>query len=163
MPVKNILLITNWERETGRADAELSHSAKSQMKKLVQKIFSYDLPQPFALRISDLAHSSYDTLSYFTDKMKVKFVWTNNDNESLYHNAQREYNNLQTIIESTQKARTVVVWVTQDELKDILNTMRSDSFQWADTDIIDWKHNIYSALVDIKEKSVLIDTYAYGQ
>ena len=162
MPVKNILFITNWEKEVGRADAELSHSAKSQMKKLVQKVFSYNLPQPFAVRISDLAHRSYDTLDLFADKMNVKFVWLNNDNESLYHTAQTDYTNLQNILSSTKKARTVVVWVTQDELKDILNTMKADNFQWADARVIDWKHNIYSALVDVEEKNVLIDSYNYG-
>lgn len=163
MSIKNILFITNGEKEEGRADAWLSHSAKSQMQKLVQKVFSYNLPQPFALRISDVAHRSYETLDFFADKMNVQFVWMNNDNESLYHNAQSDYTNMDNILSSTKKARTVVVWVTQDELKDILNTMKADSFVWTDAGIIEWKHNIYSALVDVQEKSVLIDTYKYGQ
>ena len=162
MSVKNILFITNWEKETGRADAELSHSAKNQMIQLVQKIFSYNLPQPFALRISELSHRSYETLDYFADKTNAKIVWTY-DNEWVDKNTWDDYTSLQSIIASTKKARTVVVWVTQDELKDILDAMKNDSFKWADAGIIDWKHNIYSALVDIEEKSVLIDTYPYGQ
>lgn len=148
MSVEQIIYITPGESELG----ELTSMAEYQLKKAATTLFEWEtseLPKVFRATENNVISTS-DSLLYLANKCRK----TSNDSwELIYNNLIKNPADMDEIIHSTRQWKIgIVLWVTQIELKNILDVLQKDWYVVANKNEINHTYNIYAVTIYPKDK-----------
>ncbi len=144
MAVEKIIYVTPGEEKLG----ELTQVAKVQFKKLIQEVFSHERGKNIVLRMSEENNQETESLSLIYNAVgKDIGEW-----EAIYMHPLSNSADLEEVIASTRKWETVIVGVSQKELKDVLDWLKSNWYNVVDKEKIHRKYNVYAVTIDLKNK-----------
>ena len=146
MWVNKIIYITPalWSRN------DLTPLAKSQLQKVGRKFLAWEnVDAPIAFRCIQDYHPAQDWVRYLSRRCSktIKDIKENFDFVFLSDNT-----NIQEAINSTKQWHMVVVGVTQEELKNVLESCKKDWYNVINKDKINWKSSVYAISIDLKNK-----------
>ncbi|MCX6824919.1 MAG: hypothetical protein NTY80_01725 [candidate division SR1 bacterium] len=144
MAVEKIIYVTPGEEKLG----ELTQVAKAQFKKLIQEVFSHERGKNIVLRMSEENNQETKSLSLIYNAVGKDI----GEGEAIYMHPLSNSADLEEVIASTRKGETVIVGVSQKELKDVLDGLKSNGYNVVDKEKIHRKYNVYAVTIDLKNK-----------
>ena len=146
MSVKKIVYITPWESERG----ELTSMAEHQLNSIVKNVLEWEIgDSPIVFRTTNKSSLRSDSLLYISNKFRKAI---SDSSEAHYRNLISIPENINSIIDSTRWWKAVIAFVVQEELKNILNSLKENWYDVIDKEKINHPYNVYTVSVDTESK-----------
>lgn len=147
MSVKKIVYITPGESEKG----ELTSAAESQLRSVAQNVLEWEIGNtPMVFRETNKSSlNSSSNLLYISNTFRKAI---NNASEAHYRNLISNPENIPSIVDSTRWWNAVIVFVVQDELKNVLEALQENWYNTVDKEAINHPYNVYAVSVDTEKK-----------
>ncbi len=166
MWVKKVIYITPWMHdeypwasgETERV-GDLTKEAKGQLNKVISDILIPEVKDsPLAYRTTHKLSPSYDSLDYLRTKFRKA-----TDEKFTYGNFVENPWNIEDIVSSTKNSEAVVFGLIQQDLQNILESLKNNWYDVIDKNNIKHRENVYVVTVDLNNKKSNFSEFPYGK
>ena len=148
MWVNKIIYVTPGESHRG----ELTSVAESQLRKVAHTTLGWDIENSTKVfrTTAEKMPITDDSLLYLSSKCGKT---TEDISEHLYNNLLSSLDDIHDIINSTKEWEVAVVWVTQTELKHVLDSLKENWYNVIDKEKIRNKYTVYAVTIDLHNKA----------
>ena len=152
MEVEKIIYVTPWSLDkypdadgtTGRL-GDLSKHALAQLSNVISYVLKPEVSdKSLAYRTTSRLDSANDTISYIVNNFRDA------DGEDSHGHYVAHPENIEEVVASTQTAEVIVFWLTQTDLKEVMESLKNTWYDTVDAARIQYHNNIYVVSVDVK-------------
>ena len=146
MSAKKIIYVTPGESEKG----ELTPMAEYQLTSVIKNVLEWEIGDaPLVYRTTHTSSLRSNSLFYLSNKFRKAI---NAAGEAHYNNLISHPEQITSVIDSTKWWEAIIILLTQNELKNVLESLRNDWYDEVDKEKVNRGYNVYTVSVDTDSK-----------